>query len=152
MNAAIRNRNLALPEIGPRKKSISQLASCLLGLLLTALMAHAASVTVNLGLSAQNFTMAGSGPNMAGLGQYVITMGACSASEGNTTCTLSGNFTGTTPGFTAGTYILATTYVGTGSTPFLGVEQAAGSNSFSFSSAPQTATMTLNLTDRKSVV
>jgi hypothetical protein len=27
---------------------------------------------VNLGLSAQNLAMAGSGPNMAGLGQYVI--------------------------------------------------------------------------------
>jgi hypothetical protein len=141
MNSAIRIRNLTLPTIGPR-----YFASCLLGLLLTASMAQAASVTVNLGLSAQNFTMAGSGPNMAGLGQYVITVGACSASEGNTTCTLSGNFTGATPGFTSGTYILSTTYVGTGTSPFLGVEQAAGSNSFTFSSFPATATITLNLT------
>jgi hypothetical protein len=115
-------------------------------------MAQAASVTVDLGLSAQNFAMAGSGPNTAGLGQYIITMGACSVSEGNTTCTLSGNFTGTTPGFTAGTYILSTTYVGTGPTPFLGVEQAAGSNFFSFSFAPQTATITLNLTSSTGTV
>ena len=146
MKAAIKNRNFSLPTIGPRKKSISRVAFCLLGLLLTALMAQAAPVTVDLGLTAQNFTMAGSGPNNAGLGQYIITLGACSTSNGNTTCTLSGNFTGATPGFTAGTYILSSTYVGTGSSPFLGVEQAAGSNSFTFSSAPQTATINLNLT------
>ena len=146
MRAAIRNRNFSLPPVDPRKKSISQVAFCLLGLLLTALMAQAAPVTVDLGLSAQNFTMAGSGPNNAGLGQYIITLGACSTSNGSTTCTLSGNFTGATPGFTVGTYILSSTYVGTGSSPFLGVEQAAGSNSFTFSSAPQTATITLNLT------
>ena len=152
MNATIVSGNLVFLPIGSRKKSISQITFCLLGLLLTAFMAQAASVTVNLGLSAQNLAMAGSGPNMAGLGQYVITMGACSASEGNTTCTLSGNFTGTTPGFTAGTYILSSTYVGTGPTPFLGVEQAAGSNLFSFSFAPQTATMTLNLTSSTGTV
>jgi hypothetical protein len=109
-------------------------------------MAQAQSITVNLGQSAEIFTMAGSGANSAGLGQYVITMGACSASGGNTTCTLSGSYTGSTPGFTAGTYSLVTTYSGTGPTPFLGVEQAAGSNYFAFSSAPQTATITLNLT------
>ncbi len=129
-----------------------QIAFCFLGLLLTALVAHAAPVTVNLGLSAQNLTMAGNGPNAAGLGQYVITLGACTASGGNTTCTLSGNFTGSTPGFTAGTYILSTTYVGTGTSPFLGVEQAAGSNFFSFSSAPQTATINLDLTSATGTV
>jgi hypothetical protein len=145
MNPLMRNRIITLRPIGPRQ-AISQIAFCSLGLLLTGLPAKATPVTVDLGLSAQNFTMAGSGPNMAGLGQYVITMGACSVGDGNTACTLSGNFTGTTPGFTSGTYILATTYVGAGPTPFLGVEQAAGSNFFSFSSAPQTATMTLNLT------
>lgn len=149
MNAAIK-RNSA--PVGPRKKSILRMAFCLLGLPMTVLVAQAASVTVDLGLSAQNFTMAGSGPNGAGLGQYVITMGACSASAGNTTCTISGSFTGTTTGFTAGSYVLTTTYVGTGSTPFLGVEQAAGSNLFAFSSIPATATMTLNLTTSSGTV
>src|ERR1039458_6173189 len=100
MNGAIENRNSAFSPVGPRKKSISRMAFCLLGLSMTALVAQAASVTVDLGLSAQNFTMVGSGPNGAGLGQYVITMGACSAVSGNTTCTISGAFTGTTPGFT----------------------------------------------------
>jgi len=134
------------PPITPRMKSISQTAFCLLGMLSTALIAKAAPVTVDLGLSAQNLTMAGGGPNNAGLGQYIATMGACTASNGNTTCTLSGNFTGSTSGFTAGTYILSTTYAGTGSSPIMDVEQAAGSNLFSFSSAPLTATITLNLT------
>ena len=146
MNPSIRSRNLALPPVSPHKRSISRIASCLLGLLLTALMAQAQSITVNLGQTAEFFTMAGTGANAGGLGQYIVTMGACSVSGGNTTCTLSGNFTGTTAGFTDGTYSLVTTYLGTGSTPFLGVEQAAGSNYFAFSSAPQTATMTLNLT------
>ena len=146
MKPMIRNRNLALPTSSSRKKSILKTALCVLGVLIIPLTAQGASVTVNLGLSAQNFTMAGSGPNMAGLGQYIITMGACSATDGNTTCTLSGNFTGASPGFTAGTYLLSTTYVGTGPTPFQGVEQSAGSNQFSLSSVPQTATITLNLT------
>ena len=152
MNISIRNQSLALPPVGSLRRLISQLASCLSGLLLTACMAQAESVTVNLGQSAQNFTMAGSGPNSSSLGQYVITMGACSASGGTTTCTLSGAFTGTTPGFTDGSYSLVTTYVGTGPTPFLGVEQAAGSNFFAFSSVPQTATMTLNLTSSTGTV
>jgi hypothetical protein len=146
MHPSIGNRNAALSPVDPRRLSIPQIAICLLGFLLTAFVAQADSVTVNLGQSAQSFTMAGTGPNSSGLGQYVITMGACSSSGGNTTCTISGSFTGSTPGFTDGTYSLVTTYVGTGSTPFQGVEQAAGSNYFAFSSAPQTATMTLNLT------
>lgn len=145
MNPLIGNRNLAFRLIDPREEPISRIAFCLLVLLLTALVARADSVTVNLGQSAQSFAMAGSGPNASGLGQYVITMGACGVSGGNTICTLSGSYTGTTPGFTSGTYSLVTTYVGAGPTPFLGVEQAAGSNYFAFSSAPQTATIVLNL-------
>jgi hypothetical protein len=152
MDAVIRSRNFAVLRVGRLKKYIAQIAFFSVGLLLTAFIAQAASVTVNLGLSAQNLTMAGTGPNASGLGQYAITMGACSANQGNTTCTLSGNFTGSTPGFTTGTYILSSTYVGTGSTPFLGVEQSAGSNFFSFSSVPATATMTLNLTSTTGTV
>ncbi len=146
MSPSIRSRKLVFPPAGFLKRYTSRIATCLMGLPLMAFMAQAQPVTVNLGQSAESFTMAGSGPSSAGLGQYVITMGACSAGGGNTTCTLSGSFTGSTPGFTSGTYSLVTTYVGTGSTPFLGVEQAAGSNYFAFSSATQTATINLNLT------
>jgi len=150
MDVTIENRNSALSPVGRSKRSVTWI--CLLGLPFTALVARAASVTIDLGLDTQNFTMVGSGPNGSGLGQYVITMGTCSASGGNTTCTISGNFTGTTTGFTAGSYVLTSTYVGTGSTPFLGVEQAAGSNFFSFSSIPATATMTLDLTTSSGTV
>lgn len=152
MHPSIRSRNPELLKRGPWNRSTSQIACRFLGLLLTALVAQAQPVTVNFGQSAQNFTMAGNGANSSGLGQYTITMGACSASGGNTTCTLSGSFTGSAPGFTSGTYSLVTNYVGTGATPFLGVEQAAGSNLFAFSSAPQTATMTLNLTSSTGTV
>src|SRR5438876_1779930 len=72
-------KKFAFLAIGSRNKKVSQIAFCLLGLLLTPLLVQAAPVTVNLGLSAQNFTLVGNGPNTAGLGQYVITPGACSA-------------------------------------------------------------------------
>src|SRR5947208_15650715 len=84
-NAA--SRNCAVPAICSRNKRFSQIAFSLLGLLLTPLLVQAAPVTVNLGLSAQNFTLVGNGPNTAGLGQYVITPGACSANLVTTTCT-----------------------------------------------------------------
>lgn len=146
MNPPIKDRYLTVSGISFRKRSAARMAFFLLGVILTSFAAQAESVTINLGQTAENFTMAGTGANGSGLGTYIITMGACSASAGNTTCTLSGSFTGTTSGFTSGTYSLVTTYVGTGSTPFRGVEQAAGSNYFSFSSAPSTSTMTLYLT------
>jgi hypothetical protein len=108
-----------------------------------------ASVTLNLGQTAENFVMVGGGPNSSGLGTYSITQGACTTSEGSTTCTLSGSFTGSTPQFASGTYTFVTVYPGSGtgaSSPFKGVQRAAGSNLFQFSSVPSGATMTLNLT------
>jgi hypothetical protein len=146
MNAMIENLNSMFFPFGPPKKAISRIALCVLVLPMTVFMAQGASVTVNLGLSTENFPMAGLGPTGAGLGQYIVTMGACSSSGGSTTCSISGNFEGTTAGFTAGTYVLSSTYVGTGPSPFLGIEQAAGSDFFAFSSVPATATMTLSLT------
>jgi hypothetical protein len=72
-------------------------------------------------------------------------MGACTPAGGNTTCILSGAFTGTTPGLTTGSYSLATTYTGTGPTPLRGVQQAAGSDFYAFSFIPADTTMTLTL-------
>jgi hypothetical protein len=153
MNIGNRNRNLAIPHIGPPKRAISQIAFCVLGgLLLTPFLAQAASVTVNLGPSAQNITLVGLGPNSSGLGQYSITLGACTPAGGNTTCILSGTFTGTTPGLTSGTYSLATNYVGTGPTPMQGVQQSAGSNFWLFSSVPATLTVTLTLVSSSGTV
>ena len=107
MNATNNHGNLAIPHIGSGKKAISRIALCVMGaLLLTPFLAQAASVTINLGLTAQNFTQTGIGPNSSGLGQWFITMGACAPVGPNTTCILSGSFTGTAPGLTSGTYSL----------------------------------------------
>jgi len=135
LNVANRSCNIVL----------SQIAFCVSGLLLTSFTAQASSVTLNLGQTAQNLTLAGLGANASGLGRYNVTLGTCTASGGSTTCILSGSFTGTASGFLSGTYSLATTYVGTGTTPIQGVEQAAGSDLFAFSSIPSTATITLTL-------
>lgn len=116
------------------------------GLLLTAVMAQAGSVTISLGATTQSLLLQGTGANGSGLGTYIVTMGACTPSGGSTTCTLSGNYTGTVAPFTSGTYSLVTVYPGTGSSPLLGVQQSAGSNLFQFSSIPAGTTMNLNLT------
>ncbi len=113
-------------------------------LLLTPFMAQASLVSLNLGQSAQNVTMNGTG-NGSGLGTYVITLGACTPSGATTTCVLSGAFTSAAPGLSSGTYTLTTIYSGAGPSPLLGVEQSAGSNFFSFSSIPADTTMTLTL-------
>ena len=108
-----------------------------------------ASVTVNLGQTVEKLTLVGTGPNSSGLGTYLVTNGTCGASGSNTVCTLSGAFSGSTPGFTSGTYTLVTVYPGSGtgsSSPLMGVEQAAGSDLFQFSSIPAGSTITLNLT------
>jgi hypothetical protein len=120
--------------------------SVLLGvLLLTPFVAQASLVTLNLGQSAQNVTLNGTGPNSSSLGTYVVTLGACTPGATTTTCIVSGAFTSSTPGLTSGTYSLATVYSGTGASPLLAVQQSAGSNFFSFSSIPPDATMNLTL-------
>ena len=131
------------------KTAIAKTAVSLLGLLVATQLAVGASVTVNLGQTTESLTLVGGGPNAGGLGTYSVTNGTCGASGGNTTCTLSGSFTGSTPGFTSGTYTLVTVYPGSGTgaaSPLKGVQQAAGSDLFQFSSVPAGATITLNLT------
>jgi len=124
----------------------------LLGGLAVCALAQAASVTVNLGPTTENLTLAGQGANSSGLGTYIVTLGTCTPGAGSTTCTLSGSYTGTTSGFTAGTYTLVTTYPGTGPSQLMGVEQSAGSNLFQFSSVPNGTTITLNLTSSTGTV
>jgi hypothetical protein len=114
-------------------------------LLLTACVGQAATVTLNLGQSAQNITLNGTGPNSSSLGTYVVTLGACTPGATSTTCIVSGAFTSAAAGLASGTYSLATTYSGTGTSPLLAVQQSPGSNFFSFSSIPADATMTLTL-------
>jgi hypothetical protein len=144
--------NIVLSHIRPRKKAFARIAFCILGLPLISFNAHAASVTLNLGQTAQNLTLAGLGPNTSGLGQYFVTLGACTPSGGNTTCILSGSFTGTASGLTSGTYSLATTYVGTGTTPLQGVQESAGSDLWTFSVVPSTTTIILTLVSSSGTV
>lgn len=145
MGLSFKDRELAFANSNFRWSGISRVVKCLFGLALSAILAHADSVTLNLGVTAEVFTMAGTGANGSGLGTYVVTMGACTATGANTTCTLSGSFTSTNPGFTSGTYTLVSVYPGSAQSPFLGVEQSAGSNYFAFSYVPAAATMTLTL-------
>ena len=115
------------------------------GLLLTPFMAQASLVTLNLGQSAQNVTLNGTGPNASSLGTYLVTLGACTPGATTTTCLITGAFTGTAPGLTSGTYTVTTTYSGTGPSPLGAVQQTPGSNFFSFFSIPSDATINLTL-------
>ncbi|HZL29402.1 MAG TPA: hypothetical protein VFC39_22955 [Acidobacteriaceae bacterium] len=77
--------------------------------LLSAGIMHADTITVNLGTSNQNYTLVGTqGSN--GFGTYLAQQGTCIAGSSLTTCILTGNYTGTTPGYDAGAYTLTTTY------------------------------------------
>ncbi|MGA2810108.1 MAG: PEP-CTERM sorting domain-containing protein [Candidatus Acidiferrum sp.] len=120
---------------------------------------RADSVTVNLGQSSQDFVETGIGDNGGGKAQWFITQGACVVAGGDTTCTLSGSYTGSTAGYTSGTYSLVATYVGTGPTystpypapytngpsPLLGISETPGSSYFNFDYLPSTSTITLDL-------
>ncbi len=132
-----------VPFIDP-KKLVLRGTLGVVALSLATLAAQAATVSVNLGPTAQNITLAGGGLNGSGLGTYpVITLGTCASSGGSTSCTLSGNFTGSTTGFTSGTYSIVTTYPGIGPSPLQGVEISSGSDFWTFSSVAATITMYL---------
>jgi hypothetical protein len=127
--------------------------ACVFGL---ACAAHAGTVTVNLGPSSQSLTETGIGDNGAGSAQWYITMGACSVSGGNTSCLFSGSFTGSTPGFTGGTFSLVTTYAGSGSfvtpwgtgpSPLVGISQTPGSSFFEFQYIGVGVTIALDLNE-----
>jgi hypothetical protein len=117
------------------------------GLLSGSLAAQATPVTVNLGQSAEQFVEHGLGPDMStGRGTYAFDQGNCLFDGTNTTCTLSGAFSGTTSGFTAGTYTFVTEYSGTGLSPIRGISTVGDPNLFNYLfPLPSSASMTLNL-------
>ena len=116
------------------------------GLLLTSVAAQAVPVTVNLGQSAENFVEYGLGPNSDNLGTYAFDQGTCAFDGTNTTCTLSGTFTGSAPGFTSGTYRLVTRYGGNNrTTALIGTSIAGKPNFFNYTSASPSTSITLNL-------
>jgi PEP-CTERM motif len=109
---------------------------------------RADEVTVSLGASAQNFEQTGIGEQPVGLATWYITQGACLSGPTTTTCTLSGNFTGSTAGFTGGTYSLITTYQGdTLPSPLQGISSSPFSGFFEFDVIPPGTTITLDLNE-----
>jgi hypothetical protein len=75
----------------------------------SAVTMYADTITVHLGQSNQNYTLNGTGGSN-GYGTYLNEPGSCVMGAVDTTCTLSGSYTGTTAGYTAGTYSLTTTF------------------------------------------
>jgi hypothetical protein len=115
------------------------------GLLLAAPAIHAATISVNLGQSAQNYLLTGTGTNASGDGTYINTQGSCVAGVGSTTCSLTGSYTGTTPGFTSGTYDFITTYLGVGPSPVVSESNGVGSDSFFYDAFPTSANVTMSV-------
>jgi hypothetical protein len=70
---------------------------------------YADTITVNLQASTQNYTLNGAG-GFDGYGTYFADPGSCVTGATDTTCTLSGIYSGTTPGYTGGSYSLVTTF------------------------------------------
>lgn len=111
--------------------------------------AHATTViTVDLGVSAQDYTLIGQGTENP-YGTYINLQGACSSGTSLTSCLLSGAFTGTTPGFTGGTYDLITTYPNGKPLTSISVDPLGGPNQNYFNANPPNAgtTMYLDLTE-----
>lgn len=113
------------------------------------------TITLNLGQTAQNYTFYGITVS-SGTGYLFDQQGACSPVAGNTVCHLTGSYTGTTTGFTSGTYDLTTSYTGTapfpipegvsGPTPILSATTSPNTETF-FDFGEDNTTMTLSLTE-----
>ena len=85
----------------------------------------AKAVVVTLGPSTQAVTFTGIGTNASGAGTSQVAWGACSFDGTNTTCTVSGPYTGLGNG---GTYSFVVTYPGNGQTPLVAVASPPGSD------------------------
>jgi uncharacterized protein (TIGR03437 family) len=89
-----------------------------------------ASAQVTLGLSNQKVILNTIGGNVLGEGQSIVTWGACVYDGTNTTCTLSGPFTGLANG---GTYNFVLTYPGNGTSPLTAISNSPGNDQTFFS-------------------
>ncbi len=89
--------------------------------------------SITLGQSTQNITVAGLGPDVNGNGTFTITWSACSYNGTETTCNLSGPFTGFGPGGVGtGTWNFQLIYPGNGPSPVTAIAPP-GSNELTFS-------------------
>ncbi len=118
----------------------------LTGIFTAACSIQAATVDVTLGQSAQNFVQYGLGADASGHANWDLQQGLCGLSGGSTTCTLSGSFTGSSAGFTGGSYSFVTTYAGTNMGALRGVSEAAPNrNYFNYSYLDPSVSIALNL-------
>lgn len=109
-------------------------------LLLILLTPAADAVVVSLGTSTQNLTLTGTGLNSSGAGTSRITLGSCSYDGKNTTCVLSGPYTGLGNG---GVYQFKAVYPGNGPSPLSAITSPPTSNSFTLSLSAGTFSFTL---------
>ena len=110
------------------------------------------SVTINLGQSAQNYVLTGTGPssgNGGTYGNYYNTQGSCVTSGATTTCDLTGSFTSSTAGYASGTYDFQTVFTGSITTSITSqTVYPVGSqepNPFTYSAFAPSLTMALKL-------
>src|ERR1700733_1680103 len=101
-----------------------------------------ASAIVTLGRSNQNFGLTGIGGKASGQGQSKMTWGSCAFDGTDTTCTLSGAYTGLGAG---GNYSFVITYAGNGPFPLNAVSQSPGSDLF-FAEATNNFSFAITLT------
>jgi hypothetical protein len=74
--------------------------------------AYADTITVNLGQSNENYSLIGMGGTGGAdpYGTYLVNEGTCVAGATTTSCSLTGSYTGSTEGYSSGTYSIITTY------------------------------------------
>ena len=89
------------------------------------LSSTASAVVLTLGPSTQSVTFTGTGVNVNGAGTVRITWGNCVFDGTNSTCTVSGPYTGLGAG---GTYSFVLVYRGNGPSPLTGVATPPGSD------------------------
>src|ERR1700761_431844 len=87
----------------------------------------AGAVVVTLGPSTQIYTLTGTGVNAAGSGTSRVTLGTCNYDGHNTTCVLSGPYTGLGSG---GTWAYTLVYPGNGQSPLSAITTPATSDLF----------------------
>ncbi len=108
---------------------------------------QASASVVTLGQSTQNLGLTGLGPNSSGDGVSRVTWGNCTFDGTNTSCTLSGPFTGLG---SSGTWVFLLTYPGNGQSPLTAITQP-GSDLFTLSLSAGSLTFTFNVTNGPSV-
>jgi uncharacterized protein (TIGR03437 family) len=98
--------------------------------LFTFVSSIASGVVVTLAPSSQSVTLTGLGALPSGAGTTRVSWGACAFDGTNTTCTVSGSYTGLGNG---GTYNFVLTYPGNGQSPLGTVANPIGSDNVQFS-------------------